>query len=101
MLKISIDVKKLISKKKAYSAIMEGIEQVASEFRGTDFELSLEVDPDDSEKTLLLCAVASDMPRNRLDKALTAALLPVYSKAVNIGLSVVHIISFGSPKKYA
>jgi hypothetical protein len=90
MIKIPQNIKKIMTAKKTLAVVLDELQEVASEFAGTKFELFIEVDPEDGEKTLMLRVISSDIPQRKLDKQLRAAMLPVFSKSVRAGLPVIH-----------
>lgn len=101
MLKVSPEIKKLAATKKSIAALLADIKDIASEFQGTTFELFIDRDPEDGEKTLMIGVVSSEIPKRKLDKQLSLALLAIYGKSVRAGLPLIHTFESAAHKQYA
>jgi hypothetical protein len=91
--------KKVLSSKPAYQRLLDEIRSITAEFRGTTFILKVSEDPEDHSKTLIVSATESPLPAKELDRLLSQALLPLFSKTLRNGLTVIPSVEIDDAKK--
>ena len=99
MLKLSSKAKKVMSSKPAYRRLLNEIRLITAEFRGTSFVLNVSEDPEDRVRTLIVSATESPLPAKELDALLSQALLPLFSKTLRNGLTVIPSVEIDDAKR--